>query len=340
MLSLVYDIAAESGGAITILDNYFENAKEDVHNSFVFVVSHKKYKSQNNIAVYCFSWIKKSWFHRIFFDIFFLKKFIRKFNFDYVISLQNSLVPHIKSNQTIYFHNMLFISKYRINFIKNPKLWIYKHLYSKIVFYSLKKANKIIVQAKWISDLLSIKLNINPKKIHIQKPIISWTKEFSDFILTPIIDKSIIIFFYPTSSVEFKNLRLISECTKIIPSNYFKNFRILLTVSAKDNYITKKISREICKYDLPISLIGYKSKADVFNIYCQSVLLFTSLVESSPLPLIEASRLNREIIVSDLPYAHEILENYNNVIYFNPNSAKDLSKIIINYLEMRSTIVE
>ena len=335
MIKLVYDIAAESGGAITILDSYYENAKADINNNYVFFVSQKKYINQKNIVVLCFPWVKKSWLHRLYFDLIFSKKEMRKFEFDSVISLQNALVPHTNKEQVVYFHNSLFISKYKINILLNPKLWFYKNVYSQYVFYSLKKAKTIIVQAKWICDILAKKLSLDESRIHVKKPFLTWTNDFSGYSISKIAHDSIIVFFYPSSPVEFKNIKLIINSMKKVSKNLYRYIKILITVNPNDNHITKKMFTDITNNKLPIEFIGYISKKDVYNIYVQSTLIFPSLVESAPLPLIEAAHLNRDIIVSNLPYAVEMLDGYKNVKYFNPNSSGELSWIISKYVELR-----
>ncbi|HCB7440020.1 TPA: glycosyltransferase, partial [Escherichia coli] len=57
-------------------------------------------------------------------------------------------------------------------------------------------------------------------------------------------------------------------------------------------------------------------------------LLFPSRLETFGIPLIEAVKFNSNIIVSDLPYAHDVLDGYENVKYCNPDSPEDWSEAI------------
>jgi hypothetical protein len=60
----------------------------------------------------------------------------------------------------------------------------------------------------------------------------------------------------------------------------------------------------------------------------ESVLFFSSLIETSGLPLLEIMILIRSILVADLPYANEVLYGYENVIFFNPKSKEELFKLM------------
>ena len=60
----------------------------------------------------------------------------------------------------------------------------------------------------------------------------------------------------------------------------------------------------------------------------ESVLFFSSLIETSGLPLLEIMILNRSILAADLPYANEVLYVYENVIFINPKSKEELFKLM------------
>ena len=80
MRIMVFDVPAESGGALTILNQYYDTAIKDKENDWVFVVSTPELKETDNVKVLNYPWIKKSWFHRLYFDKLVANKLVDKYN--------------------------------------------------------------------------------------------------------------------------------------------------------------------------------------------------------------------------------------------------------------------
>lgn len=68
MKIMVFDVPAESGGALTILKQYYQEALKDKENEWIFVVSTPQLKASENAKVLNYAWIKKSLFNRLYFD--------------------------------------------------------------------------------------------------------------------------------------------------------------------------------------------------------------------------------------------------------------------------------
>ena len=66
MRILVYDVAASSGGALTVLNSFYEEFCKDTKNEYIFVLSVCKLKEQPHIKVLNFPWIKKSPLQRMY----------------------------------------------------------------------------------------------------------------------------------------------------------------------------------------------------------------------------------------------------------------------------------
>ena len=109
---MVFDVPAESGGALTILKQYHDTAVKDAENEWIFVISTPQLIEKSNVKILSYRWIKKSWMHRVFFDRFIAHNLVRKYSVDEVISLQNIVVPNVKVKQTLYLHQPLpFVDK-------------------------------------------------------------------------------------------------------------------------------------------------------------------------------------------------------------------------------------
>ena len=51
MRTLVYDVAADSGGAATVLQSFYEEFKKDTENEYIFVLSVYKLPETDNILI-------------------------------------------------------------------------------------------------------------------------------------------------------------------------------------------------------------------------------------------------------------------------------------------------
>src|SRR5690554_469166 len=89
---LVFNVPASEGGAMTILNKYYQEAVADKKNCYTFVVSTPELKNTNNVKILSYKWVKKSWIHRIFFEIFVARKIVKTENPQKILSLQNTYI--------------------------------------------------------------------------------------------------------------------------------------------------------------------------------------------------------------------------------------------------------
>ena len=137
-------------------------------------------------------------------------------------------------------------------------------------------------------------------------------------------------FFYPGSSDNHKyNVRLLDAVAKALEQ---VKFRIALTLDDRNPKLLEMITRINSLYDFhPVVNLGKISHDEVFEIYGRSkALLFPSLKESLGLPLIEANQLGLKVLVSNLPFANDILVN---PITFDPKSSDSIATVIMNFLQ-------
>ena len=127
MIKLIYATAAESGGALTVLNNFYEEAVKS-ENKTIFIISKPKLKSYKNVKILRYPWIKKTWFLRLFFYWFKLPKVIKSLGVTEVLSLNNTKISRIKLTQTIYLHQPLPFFRTRLNPFKDTYLWITKYI--------------------------------------------------------------------------------------------------------------------------------------------------------------------------------------------------------------------
>lgn len=326
---MVFNVPAETVGALSILNEFYDEIKANNSDiNWIFVLSKPELVETSNIKVLRFPWVKKSWIHRIFFDNFIAANLVEKYNVNTVISFQNVTIPHINVDQVLYVHNSLPFVDYKFTLKENRHLWIYQNVLSKKIFRSIKKASKVIVQTEWMKKECVVKTGINDEKIKIISPSIN-SKIEKEFIPN---DSSLTTFFYPASEFIYKNHQVVIEACKILKNNGYSDYEVIFTLEGDENTHISNIYNEAKEFQLPIKFVGSLSRDKVFELYTTSILLFPSYIETFGLPMLEARMHNGIIIASDCPFSHEILDKYENVYFFNPFNVAELYDIFSGFL--------
>lgn len=320
MRIMVFDVPAESGGALSVLHEFYNEFKLDQENEYIFVLSLPELKETSNIKVLRFPWIKKSWGHRLYFDHIIAAKLIKEYDIDKVLSLQNVIIPHTAVHQSVFVHNALPFSEYRFRLKEDKLLWVYQNIIGKNIIKSIKKSDHVIVQTNWMKNIFVEKLNVYDEKIEVKQSKVDI--EIKDqFRATK---DSLSTFFYPASGVIFKNHKVIVDACLKLKENGINEYKVVFTLKGDENRNITKIYNLAKDNHLPIEFKGSISRERVFNHYTKSILLFPSYIETVGLPLIEARTHNTLILSSNSDYAHEVLNGYGKVEFFNPFSVDDL----------------
>ena len=324
---LVYDVAASASGALSVLNDFYNEVKEHEDKSikWTFVVSKPHLEDTENIKIVRIPWVKKSWIHRLFCDHFIAPKLINKNNIDKVFSLQNVLVPLTNVTQILYLHQSLPFAEYRFKITENFHLWIYQNVISRLIFSGIKKAERTIVQANWMKVACKEKIGVNEDKIIVIPPVINIVPEkFFSYKNMPIT-----MFIYPATPQVYKNHKIIIEACKLLIEDGIKDFQVIFTLTGKENKLSRQLRQQTEKYGLPIKFIGSIEREKLYDWYSKAILILPSYIESFPLPLLEAKINKAPILVSNSAFSHEILDGCENVKFFNPTKEIELKKIML-----------
>lgn len=321
MRTMVFDVPAVSGGALTILNQHYDAAIKDKDNEWIFVVSTPELKEADNVKVLNFPWIKKSWFYRLYFDKFVAYKLVEKYQVNEILSLQNVVVNGAKVKQTLYLHQPLPFIEKKYGIIENFKFWVYQNVISKMIYKSIREADKIIVQTKWIRDAAIDKANVKKEKFILKQPKLNVEVKK----LYSLDKESEKLFFYPSSGLIYKNHIVIINACKILKQKEVSNFKVIFTLNGDENKHIKTLKQIVIDEDLPIEFVGSLDIETVYEYYSKSILIFPSYIETFGLPMLEAKMHKSPILASDCAFSHEILDGYDKVDFFNPFDANELS---------------
>ncbi len=332
---MVFDVPASSGGALTILYEYYIEAIncDDKNILWYFVVSVPDLKENENVKVLRFPWIKKSWFHRLFFDYLIAPGLVKQYRANEILSLQNVIVPYTKVYQRLYVHQPLPFHTYRFSIFENFLFWVYQNIIGRMIISSIRKADEVIVQTEWMKAACIAKSGIEPLKVIIVPPKIhlNITKYFT---MTAENKKT---FFYPASAFIYKNHEVIVRAACALIKENCMEFTIYFTIHGTENRHVRKLAKLVREHNLPIKFIGPITSNEVMAFYSRSVLLFPSNIETFGLPMLEAKSHNTPIIAADKPSSREVLDGYENALFFDSSSAKALSELMKNFIQPENT---
>lgn len=337
---VVNNPAARSGGALTILKEFLEKISTlKCDRKFYVIVSLEELKKYENKNIRIIVIETQSFFKRIIWDNFGLKKYLkeRKINPDIFISIQNTGVNLDKKiPQILYYHQSLSIIPLQWNPLKkNERLfWLYKNIYPFFIRLHLNKIKKVIVQTEWVRDNFSKKFNYSKEKIVLIKPEIKKI----DINSVKLIPKNRFRIFYPAAPLIYKNHKIIIEALALLKKenqNLIENIECIFTFSNGENL---EIDELIKKYKLEdrIKLIGKISYENVLEYYKSSdLLVFPSYLETFGLPLAEAQQFDLNILAVDLPYSREVVGEYKKVNFINKDNKKEWKEKIWKQIEKK-----
>lgn len=326
MRIMVFDVPANVGGALSILKEFHHEVinYHDKEVKWVFVLSEPFLEETENIKVLRFPWIKRNWLYRVFFDKFIAPKIVKKYKPDKIFSLQNVIIPKIKTEQITYIHQPLPFVEYRFRFKEDRLFWIYQNILSNTIYNSIKKSQKVIVQTNWFKEACIQKTGVSEEKIIVVPPKIN--VDIKKYFVES--KESLSTFFYPAGAIYYKNHRLIIQACEKLVQQYSAKFRVILTLNGDENTHIIDLYNIVQEKKLPIDFVGNISRDKVFEYYSKSILLFPSYIETFGLPMLE-SKLHRGIILaSDTAFSHEILDEYQNAYFFDKFSCEELASLM------------
>ena len=329
---IVFDVAAEHGGALTILNEFYNYVKNNPtpNVKWTFILSTPCLESTEHVNVKNYPWVKKSWFHRLYFDYFVAPKLVKDFKSDKIFSLQNICIPKTDIPQILYVHQPLPFSEIKFSIFENYKFWIYQNVVSKLIINSIKKSIFVIVQTNWMKAAIKALSGKKDTDILVCPPTLDIlvNHKFIDC------KENRKLFFYPASAIVYKNHRVIIDACRILKKRNI-DVKVIFTIEEKTNSLAVKLKKLCALYDLDINFIGNISREEVMSLYSRSILIFPSKLETFGLPLLEAMYCNCPIIASDLNYSHEVLQDYFNAEYFNSNNAAELADLMHMFMNDR-----
>ena len=319
------------GGPLTIYKECLKYLQENFLEEYrIIALVHDKslfLEYKEKIEFIEFNDSKKSYLKRLYYEYIFFKKLSKKLKPYLWLSLHDMTPNVVADKRVVYCHNpMMFYKMTKEERKKSFKLFLFSKFYKYIYKINIKKNNYVIVQQNWIRKEFK-------KAFGIENIIVAHPEVNLEALK---IDKNIEVeknsFIYPSFPRVFKNFEVICKASEILENKNIKNFKVYLTIDGSENIYSKEIVEKYKKQEC-VKFIGLQSRKNLMNYYNKTeTVIFSSKIETWGLPVTEAKAFKKKLILADLPYAHETLGNYEDVFFFNPDSAEELA------LKMESVI--
>lgn len=321
--------ASRTSGAKTIYLQLIEHLRYHVGNHRYIVFVDKSMPRPEIAGVeYVIVDVRKG-LDRLRFDYNNCKKILDNLNVepDLIVSLQNTGVACLKDTwQIVYYHQPLPFYPQRWSPLKKAerRLFMYKYIYPWFVRNSIRKDRvDFIAQIPFIKDAIINLLGIDAKRVHVLFP--DTEKIEPENLKLYAFESNTVNFIYPATAVSYKNHKLLVDALSFLRENnndICNKLRIHLTVSSEDSPQLVQLIKE-AGLKQQFVLHGAISHDRLLCMLNDSHgLLFPSTIETLGLPLLEAAKLGKAIVASNLTYAHQVVGEYEGVDYVDVKDAK------------------
>lgn len=312
------------GGTLTVLRDCIAAAEATLPLGWrmIALVNRTDLIDTKRTELLAFPHAKKSWFIRIFYEWYYFRGLSKKLKPDFWLSLHDITPIVCSSRQAVYCHNPapFYKASWRearldYSFLLFNKF--YKFLYGAFI----ARNSWIIVQQDW--------LRTEFKKMYGNLPIVVAHPHTSEQMVASLIDpafaSSQTIFFFPSFPRVHKNFELLCEATRQLNEWDIDNFRVRITMTGNENAYARYIFSKYGRLK-NLEFIGLQSREKMTQNYQEAdVVVFPGKLETWGLPISEAKTYGKNILLADLPYAHETVGTYDQISFFDPANYLDLA---------------
>ena len=318
----VVDVAAESGGAVSVLKDFLQFAASDDADTNEYFVFASRDVGVVHPRIHCILKpdVKRSWAQRLRWELLEAVRELAELKIDIVFSLQNTAFFSRKLRQVVYFHNALLLEaggRYSLFKEDERLLGIYTRAVAPYTMKSLRYADAVICQTNTIKA--GIEKRVPGIRAVTISPDVRIDERFVDSASAPLRG-----FIYPAAPVPFKQIEEVIRCAGNNREWFAANdLELLITVSGSENAYAGKVVR--IGAGIPhVKFIGYRQRDEILALYKDHALIINSEQEAYPLPFREAELVGAPIIAADYPYAVEILDGSGKAGLYRKHDLSDM----------------
>lgn len=270
---------------------------------------------------------KRSWLRRIHLEYWRFSTLSRQLKPDVWFSLHD-MTPRVNvPRQVVYCHNPSPFYRPRLReALWEPKFFLFTLFYRFLYRINIHANDLVVVQQDWIRDAFRRRYGV--RHVVVAHPVTQQTPSHEKMAFP----ERPGAFLYPAIPRVFKNFEVLCEAAQILRQRLGDGFEVRLTLSGEESRYAAYLTRRYA--DSPvIRFIGRQSKEQMMQQYQEATaVVFPSRLETWGLPISEAKRWGKPLLVADLPYAHETVGRYDGASFFDPLAPDQLADLMEAHL--------
>lgn len=323
------------GGTLSIFKECLQFADEFLSSDYqVIALVHDRiyFDNYKNITLIPFERVRKSYFHRLYYEYWHYRELSFKLKPYLWLSLNDMSSNVNAARRAVYCHNPTPFKRLLISDLKNqPQVFFFTLFYKYLYKINIKKNDYVIVQQNWLRIAFSEMFKLKLDKIIVATPNIKVPTQHNQLVCSKTM--GMMTFCFPSFPRPFKNIELICEAVKILHERGLDTFKVYITIDGTENQYSSGIINKYQTYK-QIEFIGLITRLEVYELYKKSdCLIFPSTLETWGLPITEFKHFKKTILLADLPYAHETLGDYDNAAFFDPTNSNQLAQLMLNVID-------
>jgi glycosyltransferase involved in cell wall biosynthesis len=243
----------------------------------------------------------------MYFELFLIKKIIRKYHIEKVIIFGNYSLVKLKIMKFVLVHHSYLLDDdayARLNGMPRLIEFFRRSLFE----LTLLSSPILIVQSEYMKSLLKKKIGMRGNEIVVIANPISRNFANEKAAVRKYPGSGTFTLFFPSRAHTHKNHEFVLRIAKYLRSMGFSDIHFIITVDSQYNQ-GKSIIKKIAAENLGdiVENIGELPQSELQEYYKKcSALFFPSTTETFGNPLIEGMYYGLPVIAPDLPYAVEI----------------------------------
>jgi glycosyltransferase involved in cell wall biosynthesis len=320
-IAVVNLVSVDGGGWMVLRDLHAFATGRDNDHEWLFVLGPQVLDESALVRVVRSSARRSRPLRRLTLDTLRAGRAIQQFGPDMTLSLQNSRLRGARGPQVIYLQQSIpFQRDYAFGFHRPGEFWlaVRQHLHGRLIKRSLSRTQGVFVQAEWMREAVAALVPAQVPVVNVGPPALPRPVPAPLPTTAPAPESAGTVgafFFYPAGPAVYKNFERLHAAVRLAAS---QGSRLPLKLTLDEREF-RRLSRAAETDPLDgVELLGRITPEEVDRLYRDAVLVFPSFIETVGLPLVEARRHGRHIIVSDCAFAREVLDGYPNAVFVDP----------------------
>jgi glycosyltransferase involved in cell wall biosynthesis len=312
-LIVVSAVALVSGGPLTILSQAVASARRFNRANFVFLVHQSEpWPAADNVRFIAIPWARRSYTRRLLAEYVLFPRLSRRWRPHAWLSLQDTTPPVTARRQAVYCQNPLPYWRPTLRDLRMDPATVFRaRVYGHVYRAFAGRNDHVVGQLGWYTRFIGTYMGVPPSRWLVVTPTAGPPAATGDRPRSVIPDERTgLDCLYPALPRVFKNFEeAMALCDQ-------PGIRLTLTLTGKENRYAQHV-RSQADRSSDVRLVGRLSHGDTLAAMARSdVVLFPSRLETFGLPIQEAIRLDRTVVLPVRPWTTAIAGGEANAFFY------------------------